>query len=51
MGDTGTLYYSKIASANILSMSTLVNLGAIVKYNAKANRFTVHPKGSSLIYS
>ena len=51
MGDIGTVYYSKNASANILSMSTLVDSGAIVKYNPKANRFTVQPRGSSLIYS
>jgi hypothetical protein len=49
MGDIGTVYYSKNASANILSMSTLVDSGAIVKCNPKANRFTVQPRGSSLI--
>ena len=51
MGDIGTVYYSKNASANILSMSTLVDSGAIVKYNPKVNRFTVQLRGSSLIYS
>jgi hypothetical protein len=51
MGDIGTVYYSKNASANILSMSTLVDSGAKVKDNAAANRFTVQLRGSSKFYS
>jgi hypothetical protein len=50
-GDIGTVYYSENASANILSMSGLVDSGANVKYDQKQNRFTVQPKGSSKIYS
>jgi hypothetical protein len=41
LGDIGTVYYSKDATANILSMSTLVDSGATVKYDHSANRFTV----------
>jgi hypothetical protein len=51
LGDIGTVYYSKDATANILSMSTLVDSGATVKYYHSANRFTVQPKGSKIIYS
>jgi hypothetical protein len=50
LGDIGAVYYSKNASANILSMSSLVDSGTDVKYDPKANRFTVQPKGSSKIY-
>jgi hypothetical protein len=51
LGDIGTVYYSKDASANILSMSCLVDSGAKVKYDPKANRFTVQPRRSATIYS
>jgi Zinc knuckle len=51
LGDIGKVYYSENASANILSMSKLVDSGAIVKYDHKRNRFTVQPKGSNNVYS
>jgi hypothetical protein len=51
LGEIGRVYYSKEASANILSMATLVDAGAKIEYDAKANRFTVQPKGSKTIYS
>jgi Reverse transcriptase (RNA-dependent DNA polymerase)/Zinc knuckle len=51
LGDIGEVYYSRNASANILSMSGLVDSGAKVIYDQKRNRFTVQPKGSRNIYS
>ena len=50
LGDIGTAYYSENATANILSMSTLVDSGAKVNYDSRGNRFTVQPKGSETIY-
>jgi hypothetical protein len=50
-GDIEMVYYSENASANILSMSGLVDSGAQIKYDQRQNRFTVQPKGSSRIYS
>jgi Zinc knuckle len=46
LGDIGTVYYSKNASANILSMSSLVDAGANVEYDRQSNKFTMQPKGS-----
>ena len=46
LGDIGRVYFSKDASANILSMGTFVDAGAKIEYKAKENRFTVQPKGS-----
>jgi hypothetical protein len=51
LGDIGRVYFSKDASANILSMGTLVDARAKIEYKAKENRFTVQPKGSKVIYS
>ena len=51
LGDIGTVYYSKNASANILSMSSLVDAGADISYNREANAFTVRPRGSETTYS
>ena len=39
--NVGKVYYSDKASANILSMSAMVDSGAIVNYNQEANRFTI----------
>jgi hypothetical protein len=49
LGDIGTVYYSKNSSANILSMSGLVDAGADVRYDHKFNRFKLQPKNSSTI--
>jgi hypothetical protein len=51
LGDIGTVYYSKNATANILSIPNLVDSGDIVKYDSKGNKFTVQPKGNSQIYN
>ena len=48
LGDIGEVYYSRNASANILSMSGLVDSGAKVIYDQKRNRFTVQPKGKNI---
>jgi hypothetical protein len=49
--NVGRVYYSDRASANILSMSAMVDSGAVVNYNQEANRFTMTPKGTTDIYS
>ena len=50
-GDIGTVYFSKNGSANILSMAALVDAKAKIKYDEKANRFTVQMRNSKKIYS
>ena len=50
-GDIGTVYFSKNGSANILSMAALVDAKAKIRYDERANRFTVQMPHSKQIYS
>ena len=49
--DVGKVYFSKNASANILSMAALREAGADIRYDHVQNRFTVQPAGSGNVYS
>jgi hypothetical protein len=48
--ELGAVFYSKGASANILSLAQLVDLGADVRYEAELDRFTLRPKTSDSLY-
>lgn len=50
LGDIGRVYYSRNATANILSMSTLIDSGANITYDQHENKFSVQPKGSETTY-
>lgn len=49
--DVGVVYYSDEASANILSMAAMVDVGAAITYDQSENRFTLRPRGSESIYT
>lgn len=51
LDDIRLVYYSRNATANILSMSTLVDSGARVIYDQSRNGFTVQPRGSATVYN
>ena len=44
------MYYSKTASANILSFASQVDSGAAIRYDHKDDVFTLQPRDSSNIY-
>lgn len=48
--DIGKVYYSRNASANILSMSALVDAGAEIHYDQKENSFSLTPANSQNTY-
>ena len=50
-GEVGPVYFSRKATANILSFAAMVDRGADIRYDQAAGRFTLQPKGSKLIYS
>lgn len=50
-GEVKNVYYSKDATANILSFAAMVDEGAIIEYDPNANRFTLQPRDSNKIYS
>ena len=50
-GEIGPVYYSQLATANILSFAAMVDSGADIRYNHSDERFTLKPKGSRNIYS
>ena len=54
MGDFGevkNVYYSKDATANILSFAAMVDKRAIIEHDHNTNRFTLQTRNSSKIYS
>ena len=44
-------FYSKAASANILSFTSQVDAGAAIRYDHLSDCFTLQPKGSNNVYS
>jgi hypothetical protein len=48
--DIGRVYYNANASANILSMSTLIDDGAEIHYDSSKNSFSVTPANSNNTY-
>jgi hypothetical protein len=50
-GEVGPVYYSKRATANILSFAAMVDRGADIQYSQIDERFTLQPRGSPNIYS
>ena len=50
-GEVGPVYYSKRATANILSFAARVDRGADIQYSQIDERFTLQPRGSPNIYS
>jgi hypothetical protein len=46
----GTVYYSELSSANILSLASQVNAGADIDYDKVLDRFTLTPAHSSNTY-
>ena len=50
-GEVGPVYYSRRATANILSFAAMVDRGAEIRCNHIAGRFTLQPRGSKNIYS
>jgi hypothetical protein len=50
-GEVKNVYYSKDATANILSFAAMVDEGAVIEYDHNANRFTLQPCDSNKIYS
>lgn len=49
--DVGTCYFSKEATANILSYAVMVDGGNDVEYDKPNDCFTLRPSGSNMIYS
>ena len=49
--EVGPVYYSRRATANILSFAAMVDRGAEIRCNHIAGRFTLQPRGSKNIYS
>ena len=49
-GEVGPVYYSKGATANILSFAAMVDRGADISYNHDAGIFTLQPAGSQTVY-
>lgn len=49
-GELGRVYYSKLASANILSFASQIDSGATIRYDHNMDSFTLQPYRSSGIY-
>ena len=49
--EVGPVYFSREATANILSFAAMVDRGADIRYDPKSERFTLQPKDSDNIYS
>ena len=50
-GEIGPVYYSRGATANILSFAAMVDSGADIQYDHEAGRFNLTPAGSRSTYS
>ena len=50
-GEVGPVYFSRNATANILSFAAMVDRGADIRYEHAAGRFTLQPKGNKNFYS
>ena len=50
-GEIGPVYYSRGATANILSFAAMADSGADISYNHEAGCFTLQPAGSKTTYS
>ena len=48
--DLGTVYYSQVASANIISFASQVNAGADITYDKLSDRFVLRPANSDNVY-
>ena len=50
-GDIGPVYFSRGATANILSFEAMADSRADISYDHKGGRFTLRPAGSRTTYS